>query len=138
MKKLLLIAGLALAVVVLALIAIPIFFKDDIVALIKREANKNLNATLEFEDLGLNLFQNFPALTVNLEKLSLVNRAPFAGDTLVALKNFETSINLMSLFGGGPLEIRSFTLTEPRLQLIMLQDSTANWDIMQAAAQEQP
>lgn len=138
MKKLLLIAGLALAVVVLALLAIPVFFKGDIVALIKREANKNLNATLEFEDLGLNLFQNFPALTVNLEKLSLVNHAPFAGDTLVALKNFETSINLMSLFGGGPLEIRSFTLTEPRLQLIMLQDSTANWDIMQAAAQEQP
>lgn len=138
MKKLLLLAGLALAVVVLALLAIPIFFKDDIVALIKREANKHLNATLEFEDLGLNLLQNFPGLTVNLEKLSLVNRAPFAGDTLLALKNFETSINLLSLFGGGPLEIRSFTLTEPRLQLIMLQDSTANWEIMQAAAQEQP
>ncbi len=138
MKRMLIIAGIALAVLLIALIAIPIFFKDDIVALIKREANKNLNATLEFEDLGLNLFQNFPALTLNLEKLSIVNRAPFAGDTLVALKNFKTSINLMSLFGGGPLEVRSFTLTEPRLKLIMLKDSTANWDIMQAATQEEP
>ncbi|MBC6949998.1 AsmA family protein [candidate division KSB1 bacterium] len=137
MKRMLIIAGIALAVVLIALLAIPIFFKDDIVALIKREANKNLNATLEFEDLGLNLFQNFPALTLNLEKLSIANRAPFAGDTLIALGNFQTSINLMSLFG-GPLEIRSFTLTEPRLKLIMLKDSTANWDIMQAAAQEEP
>ncbi|MDZ7269773.1 MAG: AsmA family protein [candidate division KSB1 bacterium] len=138
MKKMLLLAGLALAVVVLALLAIPIFFKEDLIALIKREAGKNLNATLEFEDLGLNLFQNFPAVTVNLAGLRLINHAPFAGDTLVALKNFETSINLMSLFGGGPLAINSFTLTEPRLNLIMLQDSSANWDIMQAAAQEQP
>ncbi|RIK74971.1 hypothetical protein DCC62_14225 [candidate division KSB1 bacterium] len=137
MKRMLIIAGIALAVVLIALLAIPIFFKDDIVALIKREANKNLNATLEFEDLGLNLFQNFPTLTLNLEKLSIANRAPFAGDTLIALGNFQTSINLMSLFG-GPLEIRSFTLTEPRLKLIMLKDSTANWDIMQAAAQEEP
>lgn len=138
MKRMLIIAGIALAVALIAFLAIPIFFKDDIVALIKREANKNLNATLEFEDLGLNLFQNFPALTLNLEKLSIANRAPFAGDTLIALGNLQTSINLMSLFGSGPLEIRSFTLTEPRLKLIMLKDSTANWDIMQAAAQEEP
>lgn len=98
MKKTFLILGIIFGLLLIALIAIPFLYKDKIVELTKREANKNLEATLDFRSIGLNLFENSPNFTLNIDDLTLVNKAPFAGDTLLVRANFQTtSISKASL-----------------------------------------
>jgi hypothetical protein len=138
MKKILIILGAALALILIVLILIPVFYKDKIVELVKTEANKNLNAKLEFADLGLSLLKNFPNATLAIDKLVIINNPPFAGDTLVALENFTTTLNIMSLIRGKTVEVRSITLDTPRLKLLALADGTVNWDIAKAAEPETP
>lgn len=129
MKKILIIFGAVLALLLIVLILIPIFYKDKISELVKREANKNLNARLEFEDIGLSLLRNFPNFTLSLNKLVIINNPPFAGDTLVALGNFETTLDLMSLVRGNTVKIVSISLRELHANLRVLQNGAVNWDI---------
>jgi hypothetical protein len=137
MKKALIVTAAALGILVLAAILIPLLFKGKILALVKSEANKQLNARLVFADLGLNLFSDFPHVSLSLDQLAIVNNAPFTGDTLIALRKFRTSLELFSLFS-GPLKIRSIELDEPRVRLIALEDGSANWNITKETAQPKP
>jgi len=138
MKKPLIILGAALSALLIALILIPIFYKDKIVELVKTEANKNLNARLEFDDLSLSLLKNFPNVTLEIEKLVMINNPPFAGDTLVALEKFATTLNLMSLIRGKTVEVRAITLDTPRIKLLALEGGAVNWNIAKAAETEAP
>jgi hypothetical protein len=69
MKKVLF--GIAVVLVLLlgALIAIPYFFKDEIVAQVKETANESLNAKLDFQDVDISVFRHFPKLTIGLQGL---------------------------------------------------------------------
>lgn len=68
MKKLLI--GIAIFFVLLlgALIALPYFFKDEIIAQVKTAANENLTAKLEFSDVNISVFRHFPNLSVGFLK----------------------------------------------------------------------
>ncbi len=115
MKKTLKITGIVFAVFILLLLIIPFFFKSQITDLIKVEANKNLNATLNFSDVGLNLFSNFPNLSLSMDDLSIVNKAPFEGDTVFSSSNLSLSINLMSVISGDKIKINSFKMINPNI-----------------------
>ena len=82
MKKTIKIIGIIVVIFIALLIILPFFFKGQIADLVKKEANKNINATLDFKDVGLNLFSHFPNLSLSLDGLTIVNKAPFEGDTL--------------------------------------------------------
>ncbi len=129
MKKVLIIVGIIIALLIILLFVGPIIFKPQIVKLVKDQAGEQMNASLDFEDVGISLFKNFPKLTATVEKLTVINKAPFEGDTLVYLHEFQATLDLMSLIGGN-IEILSIQLIEPRINLVMLPDSSANWDIV--------
>jgi uncharacterized protein involved in outer membrane biogenesis len=83
-KKALKIVGIILLLLVVSAFAIPYFFKDQIKAKIEKAINEKVDAKVAFADADLSLFKNFPNASVTIEKLSIVNKAPFEGDTLVA------------------------------------------------------
>jgi hypothetical protein len=127
--KILKITGIVLLVIILLMIIVPFLFKDQIVDLVKREANKNLNATFNFEDAGLNLFSSFPNLRLSLSDLSIVNHAPFEGDTLVYARDFRVVVDLWSVVSGDQIRIQGIKLVDPNIYIHILPDSTANYDI---------
>ena len=129
MKKFLIITGSILVVLILALVLIPFLFKGKIVEGIKQAANENLNAHLDFEDIGLTFFRNFPDFTLNLEKLTIVNKAPFEGDTLVDVNSFQIIVDLMSLVKGDAYRIVSIKLDQPDIFLHVLPSGEGNWNI---------
>ncbi|MEO8399500.1 MAG: hypothetical protein ABI550_06765, partial [Ignavibacteriaceae bacterium] len=129
MKKALKIIGITIIIFLAILIAVPFFFKGQIAEIVKREANKNLNATLNFKDVGLNLFSSFPNLSMNLDGLTIVNKAPFEGDTLIQLSSFKATIDLWSVIAGDKIKVEAITLKEPRIFIYSLNDSTANYNI---------
>ena len=104
-KKIFKIVGIVVVLIIALLIATPFFLEAKIGDIIKNNVNNNLNATLDFEEADLSLIKSFPNAEVGLKKVTLINKAPFEGDTLfasdqVALKmGYELVDHRLELFG---------------------------------------
>jgi|GEM_PF-1330359 len=121
---------IAFAILLLVLILSPFLFKKQIVNQIRLMANRQLNATLNFDpDISLNLLSHFPNLSVGINDLSVTGKNEFDGDTLLYVKRLQVVINLKSLFGDKPYEIRYVELQQPDVRLIVNHAGVANWDI---------
>lgn len=135
MKKVLITVGIVLTVIIVALAVIPIFFKGKIVTFVKTEANKKINAKLDFQDVGLNLFSHFPDVTLTISDLSIVNYAPFEGDTLMSVGRFQSTVDLISLIRGKTIRIVGVEVDDPVINLLALKDGRVNWDIQKGPKQ---
>ncbi len=137
MKKVLLIGGIVFILLLGALLLIPVFFKDEIIALVKTQANKGLKATLNFADADLSLISSFPRLHLSLDSVSIVGRTP-QNDTLLAVTRLGISVDLWSYIANDKLDILSASLQEPRVYAHVYPDSTTNWDIFEKKPGEEP
>lgn len=129
LRKFLKIVLIVFVVLVAAAVAIPYFFKDKIMAIVKTELNKQLNAKVDFKDVDISLIRHFPRLAVGLEELQIINVAPFEGDTLLAVKKIDAALNLMSVIKGDKMTIYNVTLDQPRVNAIVAANGDANWNI---------
>ncbi|PIF32873.1 uncharacterized protein involved in outer membrane biogenesis [Flavobacterium sp. 9] len=131
LKKILKIAAIVLVVIVAALFAIPYFFKDQIKAKIAEAINESVDAKVSFADADLSLFKNFPNATVGIEKLVIINKAPFEGDTLVSLGELNLKMSIKELFKGKdePLSIQGISSTNGLINIIFNKDGIGNFDI---------
>jgi hypothetical protein len=138
MKKFIKWTAIIIGVLLVLLIAAPFLFKDKIISKIKEEANKNLNAKFDFAGFDLSLIRNFPNLSVNIEKLSIVNFAPFEGDTLVYAKTLGLTVDIMSVIRGSEIKIKKVSLEDPVLNFLVNKKGKANWDISKATPSTAP
>lgn len=130
MKKFLKIAGLAVGLIIVLMLILPFVFKDKIVVLVKNEANKMLNARLEFEELDLSFFRHFPKASIGLKNFSLSGIDEFEGDTLVSARRVSAAVDVMSLFGNEGFDIHYITVDRPSVKALKLKDGRVNWDIV--------
>lgn len=135
MRKLLTILGVILLVIVVAMVTIPFLFKDKIKAAVLDAANEQLNAKVEINDFGLNLFSNFPSATLSLNDATIVGVNDFEKDTLLQAKSASVTIDLMSLFG-SEYKISKINLDNASVFAHILKDGRANWDIMKTDSTE--
>lgn len=133
LKKALKISGISLALLLVVLILIPIIFGKQIKQAVKDYINEEVNATVYFEDIGISIFQNFPNLTVSLDKFGVVGKEDFAGDTLVDVNSFGVVVDLFSIMG-DKYNVRKITLDAPRIFAKVNKAGKANWDIMKPSA----
>ena len=131
MKKVLIGFGIILILFVAAAIVVPILFKDDIKAAIDKEIASSVNADVIFDvdNFDLTLFKNFPNATAVISKLGVFNRAPFDGVPLFVVERLEIEVNLKELLFGDELRIKGITLVRPQINIKVLPDGKANWDI---------
>ena len=125
----LIVLGSLVALIVLALVVIPIIFKPQLLKMAQNELNKQLNAEVQFADLDISLIRHFPQASISLESLSVVNKAPFEGDTLASLANFTVRVNLLSLFDLSNLEVHEILLDRPHIYGHRDSLGRTNWDI---------
>ncbi len=130
MKKLLKIVVIVFLVLLAALFTIPFLFKGKIIAIVKSEINKSVNAQVDFSDVDISLLRKFPRVAVAVEGLQVIGNGKFASDTLLAAKNIDVSLNLMSFIRGDKMTIYSIEVNQPRIQAVVAKDGQANWDIM--------
>ena len=119
MKKTLKITGLSLLGLFVLLLILPFLFQGKIVEFVKKEANKQLNATLDFDKLSLSFIRNFPKATISLRDLSIVGQQEFEGDTLVFAKEISLTVNLASIFGSSGYEISKILIDKPLVNAIV-------------------
>lgn len=131
LKKIVIIIGTLIALFVVALFAIPYFFKDEIKAKIAQSINENVDAKVSFADADLSLFKNFPNANVTLNKLVIINKAPFEGDTLVSLGELNLKMSIKELFKekNEPISIQGITSKNGLINIIFNKDGIGNYDI---------
>ncbi|MCF8230268.1 MAG: AsmA family protein, partial [Bacteroidales bacterium] len=136
MKTFLKVIGIVIVILIAFMFAIPFVFHKQIIDTALREANKQVEAKINFDDYSLSLFRSFPNFNLGIEGLSIANKGEFAGDTLAKIKSFEVSIGLFSVFKGDQYEVRKIELTDPVIHLKARKDGSVNWDIMAAGDEE--
>lgn len=129
-KKVLIGFGIFIGVLLLAAVLIPVLFKSKIVELVKKEANKQLTATVDFDNnISLSLFRAFPNVSLGIDSLSIVNSGDFQGDTLVRAETVRATIDIMSLFRGDQMKIKYVGLKNAKIYAHINKDGKANYDI---------
>jgi AsmA-like protein len=133
-RRILVVTGAALALVVVLLVALPVLFADRIAGRVKAEVNQSLAARVDWQRAGLGLFHDFPNLTLRLDDLTTVGVGRFEGDTLAAIHRLRVVLDLATALrsamgSSSPIVVRAVEFDRPRLSLVALEDGTANWDI---------
>lgn len=134
MKKALKIIGIVLLILVIALIAAPFIFKGQLEDMVKKSINENVNATVAWQDLDLSLFSNFPDAALTIHDFSVINNAPFEGDTLASGKKLKLEMGIMQLFKSGdkPIKLDALALDEAFINIKVDSLGNANYDIAKA------
>ncbi len=140
MKKILKISVITLAVIIVLLLIAPFLFEGKIIKIVKQTVNENINAKFEFADADISLLRNFPDVSVGIDELSLINNAPFEGDTLVYAKNAHLSVPFMQIFNsaGEPYTINSFSIDGAVVNVLTDKDGNVNYDIAKPSESEDP
>lgn len=131
LKKILKIVGIIVFLFVISAFAIPYFFKDQIKARIVTAINEKVDAKVAFADANLSLFRNFPSASVSIEKLSIINKAPFEGDTLVSVEELNLKMSIKELFNSDnePINIGEISSKNGLINIIFNKDGIGNYDI---------
>ena len=131
LKKIIIIVGSILLVLIAALFAIPYFFKDEIKAKIEKSINENIDAKIAFANADLSLFKNFPNANVTLNKLVIINKAPFEGDTLVSFGELNLKMSIKELFKGKDesINIEGISSKNGLINIIFNKEGIGNFDI---------
>ena len=116
---------------IIAAFAIPYLFEDQIKAKIAKSINENLDAKVAFVDADLSLFKGFPQANVSITKLSVLNKAPFLGDTLVSFEELNLKMSIKELFKSDneTMNIESFSSKNGLVNIIFNKDGIGNYDI---------
>lgn len=130
-KRIGIILAIVLALFLGAAIILPLVFKDKLLVTLKQQINENVNATVEFADLDISLFRHFPNLSVRLEDFSVLGKEEFEGVPLAAGEGLDLSVNLWSVIN-GPIELKGVHLQKPVLNVYVLRNGKANYDIVKA------
>ncbi|NDI99286.1 AsmA family protein [Flavobacterium sp. LaA7.5] len=130
-KKILKWTGIVLLVLIIALIAAPFIFKGKIKSMVAKAINEQVDATVAFEDVSLSLFTDFPMASVRVDKLSIINKAPFEGDTLIYMEQIDLSMSIKELFKGEgePMSLKYLHTKNGIVNILINKDGIGNFDI---------
>ncbi len=130
-KKIVIGLSAFLLLFVILLAAAPFLFKDKIQEMVLKTINDNLDATVGFEDVDLSLFKSFPYANVSISKLSIVNKAPFAGDTLIYFDEIRLEMSVKELLKDQKegMSIRGIGTKNGIINIVFNKDGIGNFDI---------
>jgi hypothetical protein len=132
-KKILKWSGITLLLLIVALILIPIFFKEQLKDLALKEANKMLKADVALGDFDLTFFSSFPNMILEFDDVSITGRDDFAGVQLMNIKKIEANLGFWSVIAGDNVEIGTIRLIEPKFDVRVLESGEANYDIVKSS-----
>ncbi|RZJ53344.1 MAG: AsmA family protein, partial [Flavobacterium sp.] len=140
LRKVLKWTGIILLVLIIALVAAPFLFKGKIKEMIAKAINEQVDAKVAFEDVSLSLFKSFPQANVTIDKLSIINKAPFEGDTLVYMGELNLKMSIKELFKGDgeAMNIESLSTKNGVINVLFNKEGVGNFDIALKDEKDKP
>ncbi len=137
-KRIAIIVGVLLVLLLGAAVLVPILFKDRLMTLAKEQINQNVNAVVEFEDVNLSLLRDFPDISFAIENYSVTGKGQFEGVQLASGELAGLTLDLFSVLSSSrPVELTAVQLEKPNLQIYVLRNGAANYDIaLESEAEE--
>lgn len=129
MKKLFKVLAVIILIIVALLFILPFVFEGKIKEIAKEEINKNVNATVGFNDIDLSLLRNFPNFTLGIDGLTIVGKSEFENDTLAVIDNISVTIGLFSVIKGVNYEVKRIAINSPDINIRILKSGKSNYDI---------
>lgn len=137
MKKIVKVLGIIIVLLFVAILILPSFFKDDIVALVKEESNNAVNAKISFGDFGLSLIKSFPDFYLSVEDIAVEGIDQFEGIELAAIKEIDVVVDLWSVISGDSIKVKRIGIVEPSIHVQVLADGNANYLIAKESEEEE-
>ena len=134
--RILKVISIILILLLLAIIILPYAFRGRIMEAVKQEVNRNVEARIDFNDLKLGILYSFPHLRLNIDGLSIIGVDEFEGDTLAYVPKLKAVVDIMSVIRGEVYEVKRISISEPLVNLQVLQSGKASWDIVPAGEEE--
>ncbi|QGY46831.1 AsmA family protein [Maribellus comscasis] len=135
MKKTIIIILVVFFVVIGALAAIPLFFKNTLLEKTENTINKQVNAEISFDGFKLSLFRNFPKVTLQLENVLVIGVDEFQQDTLLNMAALRATMNLKELFNKEGMSIEEVYLLHPGLNMVVAESGKTNWDLAKKSSE---
>ncbi|MEX1191739.1 MAG: AsmA-like C-terminal region-containing protein [Brumimicrobium sp.] len=124
--------GITFVILLIALIVLPFLFKDQIKDYALQEANKFLKADVALGDFDLTFISTFPRMTLRFDEVSITGREEFEGVKLMDVKSLEAELGFWSVIGMENIEIYGVSLIEPNIDVRILENGIANYDIVKS------
>lgn len=134
MKKFIKILLSLFLVFTIVAIAAPYIYKDEIVGFIKKDINNLLNARVDFKEVEVSFFKDFPNFHLQLNEVSIDGIDDFKDVQLLYAKKIGLSLDTKSVLFDEKKRIDRFTFTDGELNLKVLADGKANYDILKSTA----
>lgn len=131
MKKVIIVIFVLIALLLAAMVAVPYFFKDELVAMAKDAANEQLDATVDFGDFDLSLFRSFPNLSFQIESVTVDGKNTYQGVRLAEIGSLEFTIQLMPLLK-SKVVINEMGIRRANFDVRINREGLANYDIMKS------
>ncbi|WP_430405839.1 AsmA-like C-terminal region-containing protein [Fluviicola sp.] len=122
--------GLTLLFLLIAIILIPIIFKDEIKELVLKEVSKSLKADVTIKDFDLTFLSTFPNVTIQLYDTKVTGRTEFKGVELASVKTIEAHVGLWDVIGGDEIKINAVHISDAKFDVRVDPDGKANYDIV--------
>ncbi|SHI80797.1 AsmA-like C-terminal region-containing protein [Aquimarina spongiae] len=131
MKKALKIFGIVILLGIIGIIAIPFLFKGTIQDKVRYLINQHVNAKVDFANIDISLLRSFPQASVVIDDLSVINYAPFEGDTLAYSKRIALDMAVNELFKDAtePISVQKIIIDEANIAIKTDSLSRSNFDI---------
>lgn len=130
--------GITFLLLIIILILIPIFFKDQLKELALKEVNKMLLAKVDIQDFDLTFISTFPRMTASFDGVSITGKDRFEGIKLADIRQVNAHVDFWSVVGGDQIEIRSVSVEDPKFDVRVLSDGTANYNIVKPDSLKTP
>jgi len=122
--------GLTLLFLLIAIILIPIIFKDEIKEMVLKEVSKSLKADVTIKDFDLTFLSTFPNVTIQLYDTKVTGRTEFKGVELASVKTIEAHVGLWDVIGGDEIEIDEVHISDAKIDVRVDPEGKANYDIV--------
>lgn len=124
--------GITFVLLLIILISIPFLFKDQLKDFALQEANKFLKADVALGDFDLTFISTFPDMTIRFDDVKITGRNEFKGVELINMKSLEAELGFWSVVGMENIEVYGISLVEPRIDVRVLENGLANYDIVKS------
>ncbi len=138
MKKALKILGVILLLCIIGIISIPFIFKGTIKEKVRYIVNQHVNAKVDFADIDISLIRSFPRASVIIDELSIINYAPFEGDTLAYSKKIALNMSVNELFKdtSEAINVQKIIIDEAHIAIKTDSLGNSNFDITKTDEKE--
>lgn len=138
MKRKLIITSGIVVLIIGVLAILPYLYKDKLLAKVKTTLNSQINAKVDFKDFKLSFFSQFPKVEMELQGLTIIGINEFSKDTILSASSISTNISLMDLIRNKGLELKSLTVDNPKILLMVSKSGASNWNITKTSATTSP